>query len=419
MTIVFVALVGRCAVALWLPPTATFPDGHRYNRIASNILANGVYPESEEESAPLHPLLLAVLYSAAGENVPAARLMIAVLGSLTCYVMFKLGKVLFDPVVGLVAAALLAVYPLHVFTSALFEYPTCLFILLLNCTILLALGVRSNPRSWARWILTGMVLGLAALAVPTALTAAPFIALWLLRSCPIKYKARLTGVTLLILGCLSTVLPWSLYWYALTGHAQLITGGTAENFFKGNCPLAWDLGKADIADVYAEEGAPPEQRAAYNDYLQVESRARAWPAGPRRDKVYYDAVKAYYTARPREALGLLARKAAMYWLPYAKPVTKHRTDNNYTKILQFITFVPVALLALVGIWFARARWRELAIIYLVVITQWLTYSVFLVTARYRSQIDPLLILLASSVLVTWGRQLTRRRGSSTSPSKTP
>ena len=129
------------------------------------------------------------------------------------------------------------------------------------------------------------------------------------------------------------------------------------------------------------------------------------PAGSARDKVYYAAVKRFWVERPSEAIALLGRKALLYWLPYAKPVTKHSADRPLTRVIQLGTFVPILLFACIGVILSRTSWRSLMCLYLVIASQWLTYSMFLVCARYRSHVDALLIVLAALGAVVGIRSL--------------
>jgi hypothetical protein len=202
------------------------------------------------------------------------------------------------------------------------------------------------------------------------------------------------------------VLGWSGYWFHLTGDFRLGGGGGAASLFYGNCPLAWEYGKADIADVYEVEGVPPGREAAYNHFVEVEREARAYPAGPQRDQVYFDAVRRFYAEHRGEALALLARKAALYWLPYAKTVKLGAGDRR-ARIVQVLTFVPIAILAIAGAILNRSHWRDFMLLYLVIAAQWLTYTAYLISARYRSQIDPLLIVLAAGALAYWLRRWAR------------
>jgi hypothetical protein len=175
--------------------------------------------------------------------------------------------------------------------------------------------------------------------------------------------------------------------------------------FNGNCSLAWPIGKADIADIYEKEGVPAEYKDAYEEYQAVMERAHSFPAGEARNVIYLDAVKHFFVERPKEAGLLLLRKAILYWCPYPMTVTKHSHNNSLTKAVQIISFVPIFVLALVGMYLNKTRITLLMPLFIVVLSQWMTYSIFFPTCRYRSHIDVFLVALAAPVIIAMGRKI--------------
>jgi NADH:ubiquinone oxidoreductase subunit K len=188
---------------------------------------------------------------------------------------------------------------------------------------------------------------------------------------------------------------------------QLGSGTGAEVLFKGNCSMAWQIGKGDIADKYKIEGVPTKYKQAYEEYQDVMQQAKNYPPGKTRNAVYINAVKLFFIEQPREAVLLLLRKALLYWFPYSEPVTRHVLNNNVTKILQITTFTPIFLLAVVGVYLQRNRITPLIPIYIIILSQWLTYSVFIVAARYRFNIDAFLILLATPTVTAIGKKIVK------------
>ena len=400
----------RISVALWLPSHSLSLDGRTYNRIASQIVDSGQYPIAEYKSAPLHPLTLAALYAITGPSRTAARLLMAFIGTVTCLLLYHLGKVLFDRTVGLIACGALAVYPLHVYVSGLYEYPQSLFIFLLCADLALLLWAAKPATSSLRAVLPGVVLGMAALAVPPILTAVPFLVLWLLLKGPGNLRGRALRAGTLGLGCVSVVFAWGLYWHSRAGYVMVGSRYGAKNLFKGNCRLMWETGDPDIEDVYSVKGVPAEHLAAFSSYRAIDERAKRLPPGPQRDKVYYSAVVEWYRECPGEAVALLGRKLLGFWRPTPRLVNQHDVDSTLTKIINAISFIPILVLAPVGVVLGWNRRRELMPILAVILTQWVTYAVYHVSVRYRSNIDVLLILLSSIVIAALGRKLRGRSG---------
>ena len=395
----------RITFALSLPSHPIWPDGHRYNRVAEHILSEGQYPFNESKSAPINALVLAAVYSLVGFNGTAARIVIAIFGTLTCGVLYSIGKKLFGRKAGIIASLMLAVYPLHVYMSSMYEYPQTTFILLLCLAVHQLVSLSQRPNAWYRCAYSGVLLGLAAMTVPTILTAAPFIAIWLLFVGRDAWSRGVMNVMIFAVSCFFVVLSWSAYLYINTGIFRVGSGVGAEALFKGNCSLAWQIGKADIADRYEIEGVPPEHRKAYDEYQSVMQRARSFPAGEARNAVYRDAVKSFFIERPAEAGLLLLRKAVLYWCPYAMTVTRSSHNNNLTKAVQIVSFVPILFLACISVFLQRRKTSLLMPTYLIVLSQWVTYSIYIVTARYRSHVDVFLILLAAPVIISVGTKI--------------
>jgi hypothetical protein len=107
-----------------------------------------------------------------------ARLVQAVLGTLSIYWLFRVGRRLFDCPTGLLAAALLAVVPWHLRQSAFFK-PDVLLLLLELVAFDWALAAYERPRT-GRFARAGLGVGLAAAAKYNGVTAAlPLAAGWL------------------------------------------------------------------------------------------------------------------------------------------------------------------------------------------------------------------------------------------------
>lgn len=408
LMIVMVATGLRIGLALTHPPEPIWPDGNRYNKIAAHVLSEGEYPAHESRSAPLHPLMLALVYGVFGFHGMTARVVTSIFGATTCLVLYGLGKRLFSREAGLVAAMVLAIYPLHVYLSGIYEYPQTLFILLLSTAIYQVVSLSQTRDAVLRSVLPGITIGLASMAVPTIITAIPIIAVWLLLATRHSWHIRILRAVLVCVGCSSVVLGWSVYIHASTGKFQIGSGAGAENLFKGNCALAWEMGKADIADRYDIEGAPAEHQEAYDEYRATMQQAKAYPAGRERNAVYKEAVYRFFREHPSEAGLLLLRKAFLFWCPYAKTVTRHDHNNSKTQVVQAMTFVPVLLAAVLCVLW-RGRVASLIPIYTVVVTQWLTYSLLLVNIRYRLHTDIFLIVLAAPVLLALYKKMTGMR----------
>jgi hypothetical protein len=398
----------RAGVAIWLPKAPTFPDGYRYTRTARDILENKTWPLGSRD-APLHPLFLAGVYSIVGTDGTAVRLCMACVGVGTCYVIYLLAKSLFGVLAGVLAFLVVAAYPLHVFMSGLFEYPQTLFSLLLCSSVLVLAKCLEYPEQKRYWALAGTVLGLAVLAVPTALATIAFVTVWLLVKMRWGFRRGIVRVGCVVLLAGVVVLPWSVYWYSKTGQFMIGSPGGALSLFKGNCRLALETGHSDTVDVFARTGVPPKHMAAYQEYMAVERQARNVAAGPKRDVVYRAAVKEWFRKHPGEAVRLLCMKAICYWKPWPELVSVQATDTSLTAVILTVSFAMIAIPGIIGFVCNVRQLDGVMVIGLVILSQWITYSLLHVSVRYRLPIDPLVIVLAAGAVAGAVGRLRRGR----------
>jgi 4-amino-4-deoxy-L-arabinose transferase-like glycosyltransferase len=209
--IIFVLALGlRVSFALTLPARIVWPDGHRYENVAMNLLTAHEFGSLADNymSVPTQPLLIAAVYRVFGQNYVALRLLFAVFGAITCVLAYVIGKQLFTPPVGAVAGLLLACYPYYIYVSTLFEYPQAFFILMMAFAFLGLFAFATSSRLSTLWW-AGLCLGLAVLSVPTVLLFLPFVFMWLAYQLYPQAKLVLCSL-ILLLGIGIPTAPWAL-----------------------------------------------------------------------------------------------------------------------------------------------------------------------------------------------------------------
>lgn len=171
------------------------------------ILANTIVVGDQvtrDTSPPLYFLALAGLRAVAGEADFALRYASVAFGVVSVPLMFVVGRALFSPWTGLVAALLLALSPIHVFYSQeVRNYSLFLALSLVSIWLLWSI-FRAHHRSWLR---AALWLGVVALMVYTHLFALFIVAfeglallVWLLR----RARDRRWLVALLVVGLVAT-----------------------------------------------------------------------------------------------------------------------------------------------------------------------------------------------------------------------
>lgn len=178
-------------------------DGLGYIRPFDLTILGEVRPTAEYP--PLHPLLLAIASSLGATGLVAQRLVLSVVGTAVVVVVGLLGRRVGGETVGLVAAALAAIYPMLFQSDATLMAET-LYVLLVAAALLAA--YRAAEASTAgRFAALGALVGLAALARAEALLLVPLVAVPLALTRPAGRRLLLASVT--VVATVAVVVPWT------------------------------------------------------------------------------------------------------------------------------------------------------------------------------------------------------------------
>jgi Dolichyl-phosphate-mannose-protein mannosyltransferase len=369
------ALVVRLAVVLVDADYTPVRDPADYDRHARSIAAGKGYPDTTVAAPsgptagrqPAYPYLLGAVYAAwPGDDVQAARVVQALIGTVTVALIGVIGLQLWGRAVALTALGVAAVFPpLIVVGAALLS--EALFVPLLLGAVAAVLAGRDRPGlGWP--LAAGLLFGAAVLTRSAGLALAPLLA-WGIWSGGPRTLAR--PAVLLAVAALCCV-PWVLRNAAafddgpiLTTQTGYVAGGTYN-----------DVSKAD--PVYPAAWRPP---LGDPDYASA----------------------------PRDS----AR-----WLHLVQCEYAHTEDNGLDRALEragVIGFLALLPLALVGALTARAR-RAPLWFWLCPAAMWAATVVLAGFIRYRAPVDPFVAMLAALGLVAaWERV----RRASTKHSRVP
>jgi 4-amino-4-deoxy-L-arabinose transferase-like glycosyltransferase len=254
--VVAVAFVVRLVSALTMhvDPRATFlHDPSLYDWLARQLAAGNGY--IGYLGAPMllfppgYPAALGLAYGIFGTSLQVAWTLNAVLGALTCLLLYAIGSRLFERDVGLTAAAMLAVFPGDVFFSAV-TLTEATFTLLFVAVLFLFVRWTPTTARW-HWVTFGIVLGFASLVRGVAL---PFLVVpavvWTLNE---GVRATLRRCLLVVAGLALVVLPWTARNYRVSGAPILLsTDGPCAFFFAHN-PIAEGTDSHTMDDLRRQE----------------------------------------------------------------------------------------------------------------------------------------------------------------------
>jgi tetratricopeptide (TPR) repeat protein len=369
-------------------------DGWTYDEWARRIAAGAWLGEGVFYQAPLYPYFLAVLQSLLGHDLWAIRLVQIILGALSCALVFVVGEKIFSRRAGLAAGLLLAFYAPAIFFDALIE-KSILDLFLLSALLLLLLGTDAETR-WSKWLGAGAILGLLGLSRENALVLAPVVALWIavyFSARPLQIRAQ--RLAWFVVGVLVILLPVGLRNLAVGGEFKLTTSQLGPNFFIGNNAAADGtygsvrriIGEAQLEGTDAKRLA---QRAMKRELMPGEV-----------SDFWLDRALDYIKNQPADWLALLGRKWLLVW--NAREIED--SDDFYIyrswswlldalgAVYHFGVLAPLAALGMALTW---SRWRQLWLLYAMVLSLAASIAIFYVFGRYRFPLAPLLALFAGA-----------------------
>jgi 4-amino-4-deoxy-L-arabinose transferase-like glycosyltransferase len=388
-------------------------DSNSYLSISKSLYEDGDYgsPSFRDASdwSPGPPLLFAGVYLVTGGvHDGAARLVLALLGTIGIAVVYLLGRRLGGPAVGLVAAGLVAVYPAFIYsTGLLLSEPVA--ILLLPATVLAMLWADERDSLWA-WALPGALLGLTAVFRPEYLVFGPVLALIVLlrRRDPDDWRPGVAAAGILLASFALLILPWTIRNYVVLDRVVPISTGGGKALFIGTF-LPGDGDHFQTKEVLFRRFHP--DTALSSEEIERKPMTplldRIAAEYPRRSR---DAALAragrenlrQYIDEPLDYGAMLARKVARMWRDGAVGM-----DGSGWRAVQLV-LVGLGLAGLLLVALSRP-WDALVIgIFIAGVT--LIGAILLASTRRNEILMPLVLTLAALALVQGFQAASDRAG---------
>ncbi len=378
-------------------------DARTYVRTALH-LAEGQWlgPPQPFWQPPLYPFFLAGAFALFGEGYHLPRLLQAISGTAVCLLILHLGRRAFSPAAGWIAAGAAAVYgPFLYFEGELLPAALAVF---LNALALTALLWAAGGRSPGRWLAAGLLLGLAALNVPSVLLFVPIALLW----ARLRARASLPAIGALVLGVALAIAPVTLRNRIVGGEWVPISYNGGINFYLGNNPDSDRTTRIRPGRDWQELTAMPERQAGI-----TEKGASS--------RYFFGRSLEYLAADPGSYLLLQLRKLHQFWRGDEIP---RNLDPYFARswswLLQGLLWIrglafPFGLvgpLALTGLVLylrnPRARSPAADLLLLFAAAYMVAVVLFFVTGRYRLPAVPSLLLFAGYGVTRLSRLRGRR-----------
>ena len=374
-------------------------DSEFYDRRARAIVAGDWLGDQPFFMNPLYPYFLAAIYALLGAEYWWVGVVQAGLGTGSCYLIYALGRKLWRPQIGLLAAGMAAFYQPYVFYDG--ALLTAAPITFLN---LAALYCLAHAQGAARWLWgAGLLLGLSATARPMVLLFVAVVAGWFVAQWG-RRGWRQWGWVVVGCGLVVGVVAWRNYYVG--GEWLLTTSSAGMNFYVGNHPEASGI----YAQVDFLPSAEPDlERAAFIREAEARTGRALTPA--QASRFWLAAGLRFVAENPLAYLALQGRKLYMFW-------NGVEAQNNLSLYLAR-DFVPLLRWCVLG-WglvapLAVAGWaasRRSVLLDLYLASYLAACLLFFTSSEYRLPVVPVVLLYAACWMdhvATWARGGARRR----------
>jgi 4-amino-4-deoxy-L-arabinose transferase-like glycosyltransferase len=358
LTILALSILLRLAAALYLGDTVEILPGTydqiSYHNLALRVLDGHGFTFGQQwwpitaANAPtahwsyLYTFYLVVVYALSGPHPLAARLIQAlIVGLLQPLLAYWIARRVFGQLVGLIAAALVAVYAYFIYYTATLMTEPFYITSILGTLYLATLMVdhaaepdHPNSRNtvFALAILLGLTLGITVLLRQLFVLIVPFLFLW------IWWVTRQRGgrtviPALLLSGCIiaGTILPFTIDNYARFGRFVLLNTNAGYAFFWANHP---------IYGTHFEPILPPEM-GSYQSLIPPELRGLDEAA---LDQALLKRGLQFVLDDPIRYLRLSLSRVPTYFMFWPSPDSS--LISNISRLSSFGLFLPFMLYGL-------------------------------------------------------------------------
>jgi hypothetical protein len=326
------------------------------------------------QQPPGYPLLVAAIFSVFGTyslaSLWAAVVLNAAFAGLTAISILAIGRRNFGVYVGVIAAWVWSCW-LYEAAVSIRLWENALSGLLLTSSLLLLPGVAASPRA-SRWLLFGLLAGVAALTNTALLATFPFFWLWLWLNSDGDVHARSHLLMLSVAMCVLVLVPWTIRNYVAFHRLIPVRDNLGLEFWLGNRVGAPDQAAPDF---------PLINPAEYNRLGEIKFMEEKRELGVQ-----------FVRQHPLQFLTLSLRRVRLFWTEPPRSL-----------------WLWISGLAWIGA-FVALRYKGTAAVpyFMVLLIFPLVYYVTHTFPTYRYPIEPTMLILASYAVVRLGKAVLGR-----------
>ncbi|NOZ64835.1 MAG: hypothetical protein GXO71_07960, partial [Caldiserica bacterium] len=305
----------------------------------------------------------------------------ALLGALSCFILFKIARSLFGLTAGWVAYGISAFYYPFIQLSG-YIMPEMFFIFLF-LSFLYFLYRWHDTASPFYLIATGILLGVSALTKEPAILLILFIPFWIAYY---SKGAKVKNILIFLISLFLVFTPWVLRNFLVLHSFVPFTLSSGHTLYLGNNPSStggrggdWKLGE----DTRYPEDIPP----LFSLEADKELKKRA--------------IK-FIRENPGRFLQLTGRRIINMWRPY------YSDSSRASKLVSGISYLLLMSFGLWGIILSHKEWKKYSPLYFYLIANFFLYAFTISTIRYRYPLIPIIIIFASLPLSYLSKRVYER-----------
>jgi len=366
-----------------------------------DVLGRGVF-----YGLPLYPYFLGFIYFLFGHDIFIARLFQALLDSISCGLLYLVGRRVFGRATAVIASLIFVFYAMSFyFEGFLSSVPLAIF---LNLLILLMLFSIYEKQHLVKAHLLGCLVGMSALANSSILLFLPFIMIWMFIAFKKSDAKKKVIQPLVVAACavliISTV---TIRNYIVAKDFVPVTSHAGVTFYAGNNPkaigtfyLPHDLGRGVARTKTASKNIAEK---TLGKKLKASEVSSFW------------AKKGFSFIRnnPAAYLKLIFKKIYFFWwvreIPEQIPLKFVKGSSSVLRLPLF-TFAIISPISILGLLlcYKGSKIKKLAL-YFFISSVLLSTTIYFVNSRYRMVAEPILILFAAALITTCCRKIKEGR----------
>lgn len=309
-------------------------------------------------------MYLALIYWIFGYKPVVARVVTALLSTISVFLIYILAKRLFSQKVAILSAIIASLYAYLIFYGVTLVTETP-FILMILLSIYLAYEISDSP-SLLKWLLIGITLSITVLFRMAVVFYVPFLIGWVIWKQRDHWIYGLVPIVMIVL----TVTPFTLRNYQIWGRFLLLEAQFGHVFWNGNHPDS----EGDF-HPYRVFTIPDEVLVSNNDAIITNQLLRMGLENIFEDPGLFVSLT---ITRLREFF--------KFW-----PTSESDSLANIMRVLSFGLLLP---LSLIGLWFAKKESEKLLPIWIFMVIHTAVYAVSWTMIRYRIPLDAFLAIFA-------------------------